>query len=75
MTFPEQKTYYTQITGTNTTQYRTDHYLADNYDFIGAEKYSHVSDAAFVELRIDSAKANELSTMCQEQAEGSERMR
>jgi hypothetical protein len=58
MTFPEQKTYYTQITGTNTTQYRTDHFLADNYDFVGAEKYSHVSDAAFVELRIDSAKAN-----------------
>jgi len=58
MDFPEYKTYYT-IPGTDSTQYCADHYMADNYDFVGAELYEHVPDIAVTTLRIDSTKVNE----------------
>ncbi len=57
MDFPEYKTYYT-IPGTDSTQYCSDHYLSDNYDFIGAELYGHVPDLPVKTLRIDSTKVN-----------------
>jgi hypothetical protein len=57
MNFPEQKTYYT-IPGTNDAQYLTDHYLADNYDFIGCYLYGHIKDIPVEKLRIDSVKVN-----------------
>jgi hypothetical protein len=56
VTFPEQKTYFT---GNSTSQLCTDHYLADNYDFIGATKYEHISDPNIKPLRIDSARVNQ----------------
>ena len=58
MTFPEQKTYYT-IPGTSSLQYCTDHYLSDNYDFIGIEKYDTISDLTVDVIRIDSVKVND----------------
>ena len=58
ITFPEQKTYYT-IPGTSTVQYCTDHYLADNYDFIGAGVYEHITSETIKPLRIDSVKVND----------------
>jgi hypothetical protein len=57
MDFPEYKTYYT-IPGTDSTQFCADHYMADNYDFIGAELYDHVPDIPVNALRIDSTKVN-----------------
>jgi hypothetical protein len=59
MTFPEQKTYYTEITGTNTMQYSADHYLADNYDFIGVEKYTMVTDPSFKNAGMDTVRVND----------------
>lgn len=58
MDFPEYKTYYT-IPGTDSTQYCSDHYYSDNYDFIGAELYEHIPDISVSSLRIDSTKVNE----------------
>ncbi|HQO09333.1 MAG TPA: hypothetical protein PLK90_11155 [Clostridiales bacterium] len=55
MIFPEQKTYFTE----NGTQLCPDHYLADNYDFIGAGVYEHITDSNIKPLRIDSAKVNQ----------------
>jgi hypothetical protein len=55
MTFPEQKTYFT-LGGS---QICADHYLSDNYDFIGIEKYDHVTDITDTEIRIDSVKVND----------------
>jgi hypothetical protein len=51
-TFPEQKTYFTDL---SSTQLCADHYLADNYDFIGSTVYEHISDPMIKPLRIDSA--------------------
>jgi hypothetical protein len=56
MTFPEQKTYFTV---NSTTQLCSDHYLADNYDFIGIEKDVSVTDPAFKNSSIDSVKVND----------------
>lgn len=51
ITFPEQKTYFT---GNSTGQLCSDHYLTDNYDFIGSSVYEHISDEMIKPLRIDS---------------------
>ena len=58
MVFPEQKTYFTR-SETDSLQFRPDYYLFDNYDFIGMELYSHISDISSNILRIDSVKANQ----------------
>jgi len=55
MIFPEQKTYFTE----GGAQICSDHYLADNYDFIGAGVYEHITDSNIKPLRIDSAKVNQ----------------
>jgi hypothetical protein len=54
MIFPEQKTYYTA----GGAQICADHYLADNYDFIGAGTYEHITDTNLKPLKIDSTKVN-----------------
>lgn len=54
MTFPEQKTYFFD---NSTTQLCPDHYLTDNYDFIGVSTINGAGD--FPEkIRIDSARVN-----------------
>jgi hypothetical protein len=53
VTFPEQKTYFT---GNSVAQLCSDHYLTDNYDFIGTSVYEHISDDMIKPLRIDSAR-------------------
>ncbi len=52
MTFPEQKTYYTA----NGAQLCADHYLTDNYDFIGSTVYEHITDPMIKPLRVDSTQ-------------------
>jgi hypothetical protein len=56
MTFPEQKTYFTE---NSAAQLCSDHYLTDNYDFIGSSVYEDVTDPNFKHLRIDSTRVND----------------
>ena len=63
MTFPEQKTYLTITTATglpSASQLCADKGVqADNYDFIGASLYEHITDANLKPLKIDSARVND----------------
>ncbi len=64
MTFPESKTH--TLVGGNppNPQLPREHWLADNYDFIGVDLYEHIhssplaSDALLKPLRVDSARVN-----------------
>jgi|GEM_PF-2092307 len=59
ITFPEQKTYYT-VPGTSQTQYCTDSYNANNYDFVGTTVYDHISSTEnILPLKIDNQKVND----------------
>lgn len=55
MEFPEQKTYYTW---NSDNQLCPDHFLTDNYDFIGAKVNSSLGDFMLNSLRIDSTRVN-----------------
>lgn len=55
MIFPEQKTYFFD---NSSGQLCADHYLTDNYDFVGTDVYSHVTDDNFKPLKIDSARVS-----------------
>ena len=55
MTFPESKTYFTE---NSPNQPCNDHFLTDNYDFIGVDIAPHISDHMIRPLRIDSVKVN-----------------
>ncbi len=53
MIFPEQKTYYT---ANSALQLCSDHYMTDNYDFIGSTVYEHITDPMIKPLRVDSTQ-------------------
>ncbi|MDA3883987.1 MAG: hypothetical protein PF638_00155 [Candidatus Delongbacteria bacterium] len=55
MTFPEQKTYFTE----NSSRQRPDYKYSDNYDFIGITPYDYIDDMNIKEMRIDSIRVND----------------
>ncbi len=58
MTFPEQKTYYVE-NAPNPALVPTDYKYSENYDFVGATVYEHISaEEGLLPLKIDSARVN-----------------
>ncbi|MBN2789561.1 MAG: hypothetical protein JXR69_05185 [Candidatus Delongbacteria bacterium] len=56
---PESKTFFCQLLyDIGHPLLPSDYYMTDNYDFIGATKYDHISDPGIGELKVDSTQVN-----------------